>query len=65
MRGEPHLRPTERQAAPSRCHGRGGRQEEDPDQEGIDKKDKRVRLREIEEEEAARWRGDKKAASSG
>jgi translation initiation factor IF-2 len=30
--------------------------------QGIDKKDKRVRLREIEEEEAARWRGDKKAA---
>ena len=30
--------------------------------QGIDKKDKRVRLREIEEEESARWRGDKKAA---
>ncbi|MRR13801.1 GTP-binding protein, partial [bacterium] len=33
-----------------------------PIKQGIDKKDKRVRLREIEEEEAARWRGDKKAA---
>jgi len=30
--------------------------------QGIDKKDRRGRLREIEEEEAARWRGDKKAA---
>ena len=30
--------------------------------QSLDKKDKRVRLREIEEEEAARWRGDKKAA---
>ena len=28
----------------------------------IDKKDKKGRIREIEEEEAARWRGDKKAA---
>jgi len=30
--------------------------------QSIDKKDKRIRLREIEEEESARWRGEKKAA---
>jgi len=30
--------------------------------QGIDKKDKRVRLREIEEEESPRWKGERKAA---